>query len=226
MTRIHKRKDIKSWEQPLPQKKIKSLRQAVTCFVFFDIRIWITWSKVRWKWECSFRWKQHNQRATHWICSSVHSHMSEENPYEITKKKVSQEWVRFSWARNAGSVWSPVLCSFLKNSSLRRLRVSGFAASDEVLHTQCRENQNVFAWRELSTTRLCTSDGIGTTTKLPTIPSQKKCNHFWNFSNSSPLNGAHFAISHPHNAQDYKIWLQHAFRRSVRVFLAYSLRRV
>jgi hypothetical protein len=33
------------------------------------------------------------------------------------------------------------LCSFLKNSSLRRLRVSGFAASDDVLDTQCREHQ-------------------------------------------------------------------------------------
>ena len=62
----------------------------------------------------------------------------------ITKlhTNVSQEWVRFYWARNAGRVWSSNdLCSFLKNSSLRRLRVSGFAASDDVLDTQCREHQ-------------------------------------------------------------------------------------
>jgi hypothetical protein len=39
--------------------------------------------------------------------------------------------------------------------------------------------------------------------KLSTIRYQTKCTHFWNFSISSPSNGAHFLISHPHNAEDY-----------------------
>ena len=40
--------------------------------------------------------------------------------------------------------------------------------------------------------------------KLPKIRSQIKCTHFWNFSISSPSNGAHFSISDPHNAEDSK----------------------
>jgi hypothetical protein len=129
-------------EATTSSKKIRSLRQVVTCFVSFDIRIWISCSNVRWKWKYSFRWKQHSQRITHTGYVPLFIHICLRKTLTKLHTNVSQEWVRFYWARNAGSIWSPnVLCSFIKNSSLRRLRVSGFAASDDVLDTECKEHQ-------------------------------------------------------------------------------------
>jgi hypothetical protein len=229
MTRIHKCNDIKSWAQRLPQKKKKTLRQAVTCFVFFDIRICVTCRKVRWQWKCSFRWKQHNQRATH----TGYVPCPFTNVWGKPLRNYTQTCPKNDYASTehvTQAVSEVQICLHLSQELFTK-QIKGFGVCRVWRRTRHtvqgipkRSSRGVICLQHISALKMFSAQlQASGFRKLPTVRSQTKCTHFWNFSISSPANGAHFSISHPHNEEGSKIWLQHPSRRSMRLFTSLYL---